>query len=118
MSDKDKPSDLARLEARLKEAESRRPPADEPTERGKGLSFAFRIGTELVAGIAVGVGIGWLLDRWLGTKPWLMIAFFVLGAMAGMMNVYRAVAGLGGQVGYKPAQDRKGGPDGDGKKTG
>jgi hypothetical protein len=47
-----------------------------------------------------------------------MIAFFVLGAMAGMMNVYRAVAGLGGQVGYKPAQDRKGGPGGDGKKTG
>ena len=49
----------------------------------------------------MGVGIGWALDRWLGTKPWLMIAFFVLGAAAGMMNVYRSVAGLGGQVGYK-----------------
>jgi ATP synthase protein I len=116
MSDKEKPSDLARLEARLKEAESRRPPAETPaSERGKGLSFAFRIGTELVAGIAVGVGIGWLLDRWLGTKPWLMIAFFVLGAAAGMMNVYRAVAGLGHQVGYKPKDRARG--SGDGKKA-
>jgi ATP synthase protein I len=111
MTDKEKPSDIARLEARLKEAESRRPPADTRTERGKGLSFAFRIGTELVAGIAVGVAIGWALDRWLGTKPWLMIAFFVLGAAAGMMNVYRAVAGLGSQVGYKPARDERAGED-------
>lgn len=120
MSDPEKPSDLARLEARLKEAESRRPPEDERSERSKGLSFAFRIGTELVAGIAVGVGIGWALDRWLGTKPWLMIALFVLGAAAGMMNVYRAVAGLGGQVGYKPTgSDRDSGRgDGDGKKPG
>jgi|RhiMethySRZTD1v2_1073278.scaffolds.fasta_scaffold901966_2 ATP synthase protein I len=111
MTDKEKPSDIARLEARLKEAESRRPPEDTRTERGKGLSFAFRIGTELVAGVAVGVGIGWGLDRWLGTKPWLMIAFFVLGAAAGMMNVYRAVAGLGSQVGYKPAGGERAGED-------
>ena len=117
MSDQEKPSDLARLEARLKEAESRRPPKDTRNERGKGLSFAFRIGTELVAGIAVGVAIGWALDRWLGTRPWLMIAFFVLGAAAGMMNVYRAVAGLGHQVGYGPANDRDG-DSGGGKKAG
>lgn len=122
MSDPEKPSDLARLEARLKEAESRRPPEDTRSERSKGLSFAFRIGTELVAGIAVGVGIGWALDRWLGTKPWLMIAFFVLGAAAGMMNVYRAVAGLGGQVGYKRSgsadRDSDRGDRDDGKKAG
>jgi ATP synthase protein I len=118
MSDQEKPSDIARLEARLKEAESRRPPAAEPgSERSKGLSFAFRIGTELVAGIAVGAGLGWLLDRWLGTRPWLMIALFVLGAMAGMMNVYRSVAGLGHQVGYKPARDSKRGGE-NGKKAG
>jgi ATP synthase protein I len=116
MSDPEKPSDIARLEARLKEAESRRPPEDTRSERSKGLSFAFRIGTELVAGIAVGVGIGWALDRWLGTKPWLMIAFFVLGAAAGMMNVFRAVAGLGGQVGYKAAREKR--ADDAGKKAG
>jgi ATP synthase protein I len=56
-----------------------------------------------------------------------MIAFFVLGAAAGMMNVFRAVAGLGHQVGYRPAppkadadrDDRNGGRrSGDGKKPG
>ena len=109
MSDKEKPPELAGLEARLKEAESRRAAAMKPeSERGKGLSFAFRIGTEMVVSIAVGVGIGWLLDGWLGTRPWLMIAFFLLGAAAGMLNVYRTVAGLGHQVGYKPTQ-----PNGD-----
>lgn len=117
MPDKEKPPDIAGLEARLKEAESRRMAGSKPDhEKGKGLSFAFRIGTELVAGIAVGVAIGWLLDRWLGTRPWLMIAFFVLGAAAGMMNVYRSVAGLGHQVGYRPARggEAKGGDAGGG----
>jgi len=47
------------------------------------------------------MGAGWLLDRWLGTKPWLMIVFFFLGAAAGIMNVYRAVNGLGLAAGYK-----------------
>jgi ATP synthase protein I len=52
--------------------------------------WAFRIGVELVVALVVGVGIGWLLDRWLGTSPLLLIIFFLLGAVAGMLNVFRA----------------------------
>jgi ATP synthase protein I len=47
------------------------------------------VGTDLVAGIAVGVVIGWVLDRWLGTTPWLLLVFFVLGSAAGITNVMR-----------------------------
>ncbi len=56
----------------------------------------------MVAGLVVGTGIGWLLDQWLGTRPWLMVVFFFIGAAAGMLNVYRTVAGLGLAVGYRP----------------
>jgi len=71
--------------------------------RQNGVGFAMRIGTEVVAALIVGVGIGLLFDRWLDTKPWFMVAFFVLGAAAGMFNVYRVVQNKGGAVGYQPA---------------
>jgi ATP synthase protein I len=62
-----------------------------------------RLGVELVSALAIGVGIGLLLDYWLGTKPWFMLVFFMLGSVAGFMNVYRAATGMGQGVGYKPA---------------
>jgi ATP synthase protein I len=54
------------------------------------VGWVFRLSIELAAGLLVGGVIGWLLDRWLGTRPWLMILFFLLGAAAGMVNVIRA----------------------------
>jgi ATP synthase protein I len=76
------------------------------------LGVAMRIGVELVAGVAVGGGIGYALDRWLDTGPWLLIVFFFLGAGAGIMNVYRAATGQGLQVGYRRPDDGDGGPGG------
>lgn len=70
--------------------------------------MAMRIGIELVAGVAVGAGIGYLLDSWLGTAPWLLILFFFLGAAGGMMNVYRAATGEGLKVGYQRSQKDNG----------
>ena len=64
--------------------------------------MAIRVSVELVAALAVGVAIGWLLDYWLGTMPGMMIVFFILGGAAGVMNVYRTVSGIGHGVGYKP----------------
>jgi len=57
---------------------------------GKGLSGALRVSTEMVAGVLVGAGIGWMFDWWLGTWPAFFIVFFLLGSAAGMLNVVRA----------------------------
>ena len=59
-------------------------------KRGLFMGNAFKLGTELVAAVAVGTIIGFILDSWFDTKPWLMIIFFFLGAAAGMLNVIRA----------------------------
>lgn len=53
------------------------------------LGLGFRISVELLATLAVGTGMGYVLDRWLSTSPWLTLAFFMLGAAAGMRNVIR-----------------------------
>ncbi len=59
-------------------------------KKGSFMGNAFKLGTELVAAVAVGTIIGFILDSWFDTKPWLIIIFFFLGAAAGMLNVIRA----------------------------
>ena len=59
-------------------------------QKGSFMGGAFKLGTELVAAVAVGTIIGFILDSWFDTKPWLIIIFFFLGAAAGMLNVIRA----------------------------
>ncbi len=59
-------------------------------KRSSFMGNAFKLGTELVAAVTVGTIIGFILDNWFGTKPWLIIIFFFLGAAAGMLNVIRA----------------------------
>ena len=59
-------------------------------KRGSFMGSAFKLGTELVAAVAVGTLIGFILDTLFDTKPWLIIIFFFLGAAAGMLNVIRA----------------------------
>ena len=58
-------------------------------KRGSFMGTAFKLGTELVAAVGVGTIIGYILDNWFGTKPWLIIIFFFLGAAAGLMNVIK-----------------------------
>ena len=59
-------------------------------KKGSFMGNAFKLGTELVAAVGVGTIIGFILDSWFGTKPWLIVIFFFLGAAAGMLNVIRA----------------------------
>ncbi|MBS1040477.1 AtpZ/AtpI family protein [Gluconobacter cerinus] len=56
---------------------------------------AIRVGTELVAGLAVGVALGYALDRWLGYRVLFLLIFALLGFGAGMMNVWRVLNGPG-----------------------
>lgn len=112
MEERGSPPSLKDLEDRLERARARKPPESsraEPSAMGQ----AFRIAAELVSGLLVGLAIGWLLDRWLGTKPWMMIVFFFLGAAAGILNVYRTTKGYGLAVGYKDRDEPKDKDDGE-----
>jgi ATP synthase protein I len=104
MTEPKAPLSLDELDAKLRGARQadRRGGAEAPgaeAQRGA-LGLAVRVGVELVSALVVGVGIGYLLDVWLGTKPWLMVVFFFLGAAAGIVNVWRVVSGMGNAVGY------------------
>ena len=61
------------------------------SKKESGVSFGFKISTELVAALVVGVGIGLLVDNYFNTKPFGLIIFFILGAFAGFLNVYRVM---------------------------
>lgn len=71
----------------------------------EGLSYALRIGTELVAAIGIGLGIGYGLDSVLNTKPAFMIVFLMLGGAAGVLNVYKRAVGMDDGVGWKRPGD-------------
>lgn len=64
-------------------------PAGSASGGGEKLGVGMRIAVELVAGVVVGAFIGLMADRWLGTKPWLLIVGFLLGCGAAFLNVYR-----------------------------
>jgi len=85
------------FEDRLRAARRRHGLDQEPAEQqdstgAKGLSplgIGLRVGVELVSALLVGVGIGWLLDRWLHTAPVLLVVFALMGWAAGVLNVWR-----------------------------
>ncbi len=62
---------------------------NENEKRGLFMGSAFRLGTELIAAVAVGTIIGFILDNWFDTKPWFIITFFFIGVVAGILNVIR-----------------------------
>ena len=54
------------------------------------LGKALKISTELVASVAVGTTLGFILDNWFDTRPWLTISFFIIGVAAGILNVIKS----------------------------
>ena len=60
-------------------------------KKESGAGFAFKTSTELIAALIVGVGIGLIVDNYLGTKPFGLIIFFILGSFAGFLNIYRVM---------------------------
>ena len=59
-------------------------------ENSSFMGSAVKLGTELVSAVLVGTIIGFILDTWFDTKPWLMIIFFFLGSAAGILNVIKS----------------------------
>ena len=81
---------LKQLKERIDTAEtSNTPPPKQKKQSGAG--FGFKISTEIIAALVVGVGIGLIVDKYLGTKPFGLIIFFIFGAIAGFLNVYRVM---------------------------
>jgi len=62
----------------------------ENNKQTSNLGVAFKMSTELVAAVFVGTIIGFILDGWFGTKPWLILIFFLAGVIAGIMNVIKS----------------------------
>ena len=58
------------------------------------LGIAFKMSTEMVAAVVVGTIIGFILDNWFGTKPWLILIFFFVGVAAGILNVIRSAKNM------------------------
>ena len=54
------------------------------------IGAALKLSTELVAAVAVGTIIGFILDKTFGTKPWLILIFFFLGVITGIINVFKS----------------------------
>ena len=65
---------------------------DEETNRKSGIAYAAAL--TIFVSVATLCGVGWLLDRWLGTKPWLMVVGLVLGAVAGFYEFFRLTSKL------------------------
>lgn len=87
------------LDGRLKEINQRlgRNVDTEARERSrksnsKGMALALRVASEFISAILVGAAIGYGIDWLLGTTPWVMILFLLLGFVAGVMNVMRSAA--------------------------
>jgi len=66
----------------------------DPQDTNRKTGIAYAAAFSLFAGVVSGLLLGWLLDRWLGTKPWLLVAGLTLGSIAGFYEFIRATSRL------------------------
>ena len=82
-----------RLKDRLKNARKKLK-VEKENPQTSNIGQAFKLSTELVVAVFVGTIIGFILDNWFDTKPWLIIIFFFVGVVAGILNVIRSAKKL------------------------
>ena len=89
---KDPDENLNSLKKKIQEAKEK---IEEPVvEAPKPLGKIMKVVVEIVAAMAVGLGIGILIDNYFDTRPFFIIVFFLLGSAAGIMNVFRVAKSL------------------------
>ena len=86
-----KESKIDNLKKKINELNNLNNNSKNKTSDKSGMSFGFRIGIEIVAAIFVGAIIGIFVDKYLNTKPFGLIIFFILGSLAGFLNIYRVM---------------------------
>ncbi|WP_238311667.1 AtpZ/AtpI family protein [Methylobacterium organophilum] len=93
---------LRRLETQLERKRPSAAPGHSTRADASGgpspLGQAMRLSTEFVAGVIAGGILGWIFDHLLGTRPWGLMIFLVLGFLTGIYNVMR-LSGFGGMGG-------------------
>ena len=67
---------------------------EKKNQNSSSIGSAFKLSTELVSAVAVGTIIGFILDKTFGTKPWLIIIFFFVGVIAGIINVIKSAKNM------------------------
>ena len=92
-----KPDDLNDLGARLDAARAKYEVTPEPKDDGSMLGQAWRMSTELVVSVIVGLGLGYGIDILFGSKPWGMLIGLCFGFAAGIMAVLRTSAKMDAQ---------------------
>jgi len=95
--------DLADVEARLRKARGEEKP--QQTVPPAARSMAYRLGSDIIAGLLAGAILGWGLDKVLATSPWLLIVCLLLGFAGGVANAIRQL---------QDWNRKSGGPSGDG----
>ena len=87
MPDKKNLPSIERLDEKIKKAKQR-VNKDEDTS-GVSAGGAARVSVELLAGVIVGLLMGFYLDKWLGTSPILLLICFCLGVAGSALNIYK-----------------------------
>jgi Uncharacterized protein conserved in bacteria len=95
MAEQNAPDDLEQRRRKLEDALAARQSASNgeggaQNTKGGGFGNAFKLSGEFIGGVVVGIGLGWFFDQLLGTTPWGLIVFLLLGFAAGVLNVLRA----------------------------
>lgn len=93
---------LSKLDQKIDHAQGPQLSAEAAEARGRSMSLAFRVATDLIAGVFVGGLLGWALDNVLGTAPFLLIVCLLLGIAGGILNSVRAAQKMQDSFNRKP----------------
>jgi len=88
LNNRDEQQPLSEIRNRIDEVKKKRADADRAKD-ASAKAVGIRVGIDLFAGVVFGLIVGLALDRWLGTAPWLLVVFLILGMGGGIRNVIR-----------------------------
>ncbi len=108
MSDPADQNRLRQLEKRIAAAKKAQAPEPRMDEHYSGAQIAWRMVIELVAGVLIGLGIGYGLDAVFGTQPLFLVLFLLLGFAAGIQTMMRTAKEAQKEAAEKAARDGEG----------
>ena len=85
---------LKNLEKKIDAAKDHIAEKNSPNIKPSQLGQVMKLAVEIVAAMAIGLGIGLILDNYFSTRPLFTIIFFLLGSLAGILNVFRVAKSM------------------------